>query len=76
VDSSHDGRFLFLGTTTSSTGSSGWSGSSLGCSSEHVLSSLGSSYYSSLLESMGSYMDFLKEKFSSKVTSLSISIFC
>jgi hypothetical protein len=76
VDSSHAGHFLFLGTTTGSTGSSGWSGSSLGCSGEHVLSSLGSSYSSSSLDSMGSSIDFLKEIFSSKVTSLLISIFC
>jgi hypothetical protein len=41
VDSSHAGHFMVLGTIIGSTGSS------LGCSGEHVVSSLGPSCYSS-----------------------------
>jgi hypothetical protein len=50
-------------------------GSSLGCSGEHVVSSLGPSCSSSSLESMESSIDFPKAIFSSKVTYLVILTF-
>jgi hypothetical protein len=76
VDSSHAGLFLVLGAITCSTGSCGGSGSSLGCSVEHVLSSLVSSCSSYSLESMESSIDLLNAILSSKVTSMLISNFC
>ena len=76
VDSIHAGHFLVSSTITSSIGSSDCSSSSLGCSGEHAVSSIGPSCYSSSLESMESSIDLLKEIFSSKVTSLLISTFC
>jgi len=75
ADSSDASRFIFLGTTIGSIGSISWPGYSLGCYGERVLSSLGSSCSSSSLESMESSVDLMKAIFSSKFTSLLISIF-
>jgi hypothetical protein len=75
VDSSHDDLFLVLGAIIGSACSCCGSCSSLGCSGEHVFSSLVSSCSSSLLESMESSIDFLNEILSSKVTSQLISTF-